>query len=261
MRNFDDLSEREMLALAISQRRGRRPHLRRLRRRPARELSRRPPRCSPRWRPRRTSTAAGSSTSSSRSSASTFRSFAGRTFAAISRASRSGSSARSASTRCATARREMEQDAARFYRLAIDRASDAAIRKLLGDLAEAEDKHEHLAADARGDDPHPGGAPRRGRARAPPLRPADHPAGPGRPDGRLGVDAGAGVRRRLRDPQALERLSRRPRGVARRRHLDGLRRGAGRRRQAVGPRRAAAARRRLRPDDDRPAASATPCPI
>jgi rubrerythrin len=42
---------------------------------------------------------------------------------------------------------EMEQDAARFYRLAAERSSDASIRKLLGDLAEAEEQHEHLAAD------------------------------------------------------------------------------------------------------------------
>ena len=42
---------------------------------------------------------------------------------------------------------EMEQDAERFYRLAVARTSDAAIRKLLGDLAEAEVKHEHRAAD------------------------------------------------------------------------------------------------------------------
>ncbi len=42
---------------------------------------------------------------------------------------------------------EMEQDAERFYRLAVARSSDAAIRKLLGDLAEAEVKHEHIAAD------------------------------------------------------------------------------------------------------------------
>ncbi|THD47265.1 MAG: rubrerythrin [Bradyrhizobium sp.] len=41
---------------------------------------------------------------------------------------------------------EMERDAERFYRLAIERTSDAAIRKLLGDLAEAEVKHEQLAA-------------------------------------------------------------------------------------------------------------------
>ena len=43
--------------------------------------------------------------------------------------------------------REMERDAARFYRLAAARSSDASIRKLLGDLAEAEDQHGHLAAD------------------------------------------------------------------------------------------------------------------
>ena len=57
--------------------------------------------------------------------------------------------------------REMEQDAARFYRLAIERVSDANIRRLLGDLAEAEDKHEqeamsleteHLTSAAREDE-------------------------------------------------------------------------------------------------------------
>ncbi len=42
--------------------------------------------------------------------------------------------------------REMEQDAERFYRLALERTSDAAIRKLLGDLAEAEVMHDQTAA-------------------------------------------------------------------------------------------------------------------
>ncbi len=42
--------------------------------------------------------------------------------------------------------REMERAAARFYRTAITRASDASIRKLLGDLAEAEDKHDNRVA-------------------------------------------------------------------------------------------------------------------
>jgi rubrerythrin len=42
--------------------------------------------------------------------------------------------------------REMEQDAGRFYRLALTRTRDAGIRKLLGDLAEAEDRHDHDAA-------------------------------------------------------------------------------------------------------------------
>ncbi len=42
--------------------------------------------------------------------------------------------------------REMEQDAARFYRLALAQTSDAGIRKLLGDLAEAEERHDLDAA-------------------------------------------------------------------------------------------------------------------
>jgi len=46
-----------------------------------------------------------------------------------------------------TRAREMEQDAARFYRLAAERSTDAGIRKLLGDLAHEEDKHDHLAAE------------------------------------------------------------------------------------------------------------------
>ncbi len=40
---------------------------------------------------------------------------------------------------------EMEVEAARFYRLAAGRTTDAAVRRLLGDLAEAEEKHEHTA--------------------------------------------------------------------------------------------------------------------
>jgi len=42
--------------------------------------------------------------------------------------------------------RDMERSAARFYRQAIERVSDASIRKLLGDLAEAEEKHDQTAA-------------------------------------------------------------------------------------------------------------------
>jgi rubrerythrin len=39
----------------------------------------------------------------------------------------------------------MEMEAARFYRRAAGRSTDASIRKLLGDLAEAEDVHEDIA--------------------------------------------------------------------------------------------------------------------
>ena len=42
---------------------------------------------------------------------------------------------------------DMEKDAARFYQAAASRASDAAIRKLLGDLAAAELRHERTAGD------------------------------------------------------------------------------------------------------------------
>ena len=40
---------------------------------------------------------------------------------------------------------QMEFEAARFYRQAATRSTDTSIRKLLGDLAEAEVKHEHAA--------------------------------------------------------------------------------------------------------------------
>ncbi len=40
---------------------------------------------------------------------------------------------------------EMEQDAARFYRMSAERSTDAEIRRLLGDLATEEDKHSNKA--------------------------------------------------------------------------------------------------------------------
>ncbi len=42
---------------------------------------------------------------------------------------------------------EMERDAERFYRQAASRSTDAAVRKLLGDLAEAEAGHEQKASE------------------------------------------------------------------------------------------------------------------
>jgi erythrin-vacuolar iron transport family protein len=42
--------------------------------------------------------------------------------------------------------RDMERSAARFYRQALTRATDASTRKLLGDLAEEEEKHDQIAA-------------------------------------------------------------------------------------------------------------------
>jgi rubrerythrin len=43
--------------------------------------------------------------------------------------------------------RQMELESGRFYRHAATRSQDAAIRKLLGDLAEVEDSHERTAGD------------------------------------------------------------------------------------------------------------------
>ncbi len=45
--------------------------------------------------------------------------------------------------------RDMERAAARFYRQALTRATDASTRKLLGDLAEEEEKHDQIAAGLR----------------------------------------------------------------------------------------------------------------
>jgi rubrerythrin len=42
---------------------------------------------------------------------------------------------------------QMEQDAARFYQLAASRTTEASIRKLLGDLANAESRHERIAGE------------------------------------------------------------------------------------------------------------------
>ena len=48
--------------------------------------------------------------------------------------------------RVRNAAEEMEADAARFYRLAAERSTDASVRKLLGDLAAIEDQHQLDAA-------------------------------------------------------------------------------------------------------------------
>ena len=89
-------------------------------------------------------------------------------------------------------------------------------------------------------------APGRGGDASGAVRAAGGPARPRRPDGRLGLDAGAPVRRRLRHRQQLGGVPGRHRGLDRRRHLDGLRRGALRRRQPHRPRPSLDARLRLR---------------
>jgi erythrin-vacuolar iron transport family protein len=96
----------------------------------------------------------------------------------------------------------MEFEARRFYERALARTSDAGVRKLLGDLAEAESSHitlaqrlgmQHLTPTAH----RPAG---RGRDAPAHVRAADRAAGPRRPDGRVRLHAGAPVRGRLRHP-------------------------------------------------------------
>ena len=143
----------------------------------------------------------------------------------------------------------METETQQFYRRAAARSEDVSVRKLLGDLAEAEVEHEHRADQLRdqnlpanvraGEDAHA----RRS------LRAAGYPAGTGRTDGWLGLDAGAGVRRRLRHRSVMERVRGRARRLDRRRHLDGFRRGAVGQRQPHRTWRPGDPRRHHRTDD------------
>ena len=154
----------------------------------------------------------------------------------------------------------MERAAARFYRQALTRTTDASTRKLLGDLAEEEEKHDQIAAGleeeiltATARDSEDENERRRF------ILQVIQPGLVGLMDGSVSTLAPV-FAAAFATHNSWNAFRRRARGLGRRRHLDGLRRGAGGRRQAFGPRRAAAARRRLRPDDRRRAASATPCP-
>ena len=60
----------------------------------------------------------------------------------------------------------MEFEAERFYAKAAERTHDVGVRRLLGDLAEAEKGHENIAAQADRPDPQPGRARRRKTRRA-----------------------------------------------------------------------------------------------
>ena len=132
----------------------------------------------------------------------------------------------------------MEFEAERFYRRAAETTRDASVRQLLTELAEIEAEHENLAHKLGEHHPDRGRARQGGRDRAPHVRAAIRAAGPRRADGRLGLDAGAAVRRGLRHPQHLGDVPGRHGGLGRRRHLHGLRRGAVRRRLAHRPRHA-----------------------
>ena len=136
----------------------------------------------------------------------------------------------------------MELEAERFYVKAAEQAEDVGVRRLLGDLAEAEKNHENLRVEADRRDPQARRA-RRGRPHAAShVRAAICAAGSRRIDGRLGLDAGAAVRGGLRHAPELADVSGRPRRLDRRRHQHGLCGGAVRRRLADRSRFALAAR-------------------
>ena len=84
----------------------------------------------------------------------------------------------------------MELEAQRFYHKAASRTSDASTRELLYQLAEEERKHTQTAGEL--EERH--------------LTPGD-PTGPGGADGRVGLDAGTAVCGSVRDEAQLGRVS------------------------------------------------------
>ena len=138
----------------------------------------------------------------------------------------------------------MEFEAERFYVKAAEQAQDVGVRRLLGDLAEAEKGHEKTAAKLTDQILKPGRARRGGPDPPARVRAAICAAGARRIDGRLGVDAGAAVRRGVCDPSELADLPGRARRLDRRRHQHGFCGSLVRRRLADRPRFALAARRR-----------------
>ena len=95
----------------------------------------------------------------------------------------------------------MEFQAARFYDRAIERTTDAGVRNLLGDLATAERGHETRASQLETglltDVARKGGR----RDAAADVRPPIRAARPRRSDGRLSLDTCATFRGGLRDPK------------------------------------------------------------
>jgi erythrin-vacuolar iron transport family protein len=124
--------------------------------------------------------------------------------------------------------RQMEQDAGRFYQYAALRTTDASIRKLLGDLAMTELKHERIAGEIEAK-LLPDGArskEQRRRRRQPSLRPTDCAAGPRWAHGWVRLDIGSRLRGSVRDAQHVECVLGRHGGLARRGHFYGVCRGA-----------------------------------
>ena len=140
----------------------------------------------------------------------------------------------------------MEFEAERFYVKAAEQTQDVGVRRLLGDLAEAEKGHENVAARLTDKILKPDVRAAGGQDAPARVRPAICAAGARRIDGRIGVDAGAAVRGGLCDASELADLSGGLRRLDRRRHQHGFCRSLVRRRVADRARFALAARHHLR---------------
>ena len=117
---------------------------------------------------------------------------------------------------------QMERDAERFYRTALNQTTDAGVRRLLGDLADAESRHEVQAAEAESKHLSPGKtwAGRSGRATA--FCAADNSAGIGRAHGRIGLHASTRLCSSVRHSQPMERFPGWASRVARSWHIHGI---------------------------------------
>jgi Uncharacterized conserved protein len=111
----------------------------------------------------------------------------------------------------------MEYEAERFYRRAAETPATSRFEKLLLKLAEIEAEHETLAQKLGETILTRTRAPRRTKPSAH-VRAAIRAAGAGRADGRFGLDLGAAVCGRLRHPSHLGDLPGRACGLGRRRH-------------------------------------------
>ena len=143
----------------------------------------------------------------------------------------------------------MEVESRRFYEKAAARAQDAGVRQLLDDLAQEERTHEDRAEELEKTKLQPDVKQQRGRSQPAPVRAADRAAGTGWTDGRLRLHARAGVRRGAGHAKQFRRVQGGARGVARRGHQHGLRGSAFGRWQPHRPRPSVGARHRLRADD------------
>ncbi len=143
----------------------------------------------------------------------------------------------------------MEVESRRFYEKAAARAQDASVRQLLDDLAQEERTHEDRAEELEKTKLQPDVKHREDEANRRLFVSADRAAGTGRIDGRFRLHAGAGVRGRAGHAKQFRCVQSGAGGLARRGHQHGLCGGALRRWQPHRPRPSMGARHRVRAHD------------